>query len=586
MHDRQELNRRGFTTRLGLTGCLLGLSPHASSYARHSPEKSADITNGAQGSKAAVATVHPSATDAAIACLKRGGNAVDAAVAASLMLSVVDSHNSGIGGGGLALIRLANGSMVAIDGREMAPKNCSAEQYKGNDGKPDPKLSQDGPLAVATPGLIALLEKISTSFGKVSWKESLLGAAEVADQGFRVSAYFASVLKDNAAKLRKFPSSASVLFDPSGQPWSEGSTLRQPDLARSLRSMAEQGSKWFYEGEFAERMEKFMLQEGGYLRASDFADYKALSRSVIQCKYRGQTVNGFSPPSSGGIHIAQMLTMLEQFDVAEIFKTRPEQAYHLLLEVMKRALADRAHWLGDADFAKVPKALLDPQYLKYRASTIDLNRATKVESHGVPPRADIDLFGAGGHTTHLTVADADGNVVALTQTVNTSFGSKMILPGTGIVLNNEMDDFSLAPGVRNAFGLLGSDANGIVPRKRPLSSMSPSIVTDGSGNPTFTCGAAGGPRIITVALQSLVRAIDLKQNPAEILAAPRVHHQWSPNQSVIDNSMPAEIVSKLTEMGHEIQKVRHVATAQAIQVLPGAITAASDPNVPSSARAI
>lgn len=585
MQVQPLLDRRGFARRFGIAGCLLGLQSQLS-WGQQSTEKPVNPAKQAQGFKAAVATVNPLATDAAIDCLNRGGNAIDAAVAASLMLSVVDSHNSGIGGGGLALIRLANGSIIAIDGREMAPQNSSADQYLGKDGKPDPKLSQEGPLAVATPGLIALLERISISFGKVSWKQGLLGAADVAENGFKVSSYFASVLKENAAKLRKYPASAAVLLDSSGQPWSEGATLRQTDLARSLRAMAEQGSGWFYQGEFAERMDKFMREQGGYLRAADFADYRALSRPVIECKYRGQTVSGFSPPSSGGIHIAQMLTMLEQFDVADLFVSRPVQAYHLLLEVMKRALADRAHWLGDADFAKVPRTLLDTAYLKERASSIDLKGATKVESHGVPPRADIDLFGAGGHTTHLTVADSEGNVVALTQTVNTSFGSKMILPGTGIVLNNEMDDFSLAPGVRNAFGLLGSDANAIVPRKRPLSSMSPSIVTDNSGKPTFTCGAAGGPRIITVALQSLVRAIDLKQTPAEILAAPRVHHQWSPNQAVIDNAMPAEIATKLAEMGHEIQKVRHVATAQAIQIRPDVISAASDPNVPSSARAI
>ncbi len=585
MTNLSKLTRRSFASQLAAVGCLVGL-PSTGSFARQSPQNKDSRTKSAEGSRAAVATVHPLATDAAIDCLKRGGNAIDAAVEASLMLSVVDSHNSGIGGGGLALIRLASGDIVAFDGREMAPKNSSAQQYLGKDGKPDPKLSQEGPLAVATPGLIALLEKISTSYGKASWKAGLLGAAEVAENGFTVSSYFAAVLKENAVKLRKYPSSAAVLLDASGQPWSEGATLRQPDLARTLRAMADQGGGWFYQGEFAERAEKFMRENGGYLTAEDFAGYQALQRQVIKCDYRGQTVHGFSPPSSGGIHIAQMLSMLQRFDVADLFKSRPDQSYHLLLEVMKRALADRAHWLGDADFAKVPRSLLDSQYLNDRAATIDLNKVTKVESHGVPPRADIDLFGSGGHTTHLTVADSEGNVVALTQTVNTSFGSKMILPGTGVVLNNEMDDFSLAPGVRNAFGLLGSEANAIVPRKRPLSSMSPSIVTDKTGTPTFTCGAAGGPRIITVALQSLVRAIDLKQTPAEILAAPRVHHQWSPNQAVLDNAMPAEIATKLAEMGHDIQKVRHVATAQAIQIRPDAIAAASDPNVPSSARAI
>lgn len=577
-------NRRQFVSSASLICSSIMIHRDALGQPIHAQQTS--YSKFAEGARGAAATVHPLATQAAIDCLRDGGNAIDAAVAASLMLSVVDSHNSGLGGGGLALIRLSSGKMVAIDGREMAPSRSSPQQYLNKEGKPDPSLSQEGSLAVAVPGLVALLERISREFGQVSWRASLLGAAAVAENGYAISANFAAVVKEQANRLRKYPSSAAVLLDSAGQPWVAGSLLKQADLSRTLRQIAELGSDWFYRGEFAERLEKFMISQGGFLRSDDLANYHTISREVITTDYRGRKIHGFPPPSSGGIHIAQMLAMLEPFDVSDIFKHSPATGYHLLLEVMKRALADRAYWLGDADFAKVPKGLLDAEYLKSRAATIDLTRVTEVSSHGVPPAADLDLFGPGGHTTHLTTADSQGNVVALTQTVNTSFGSKLILPGSGVVLNNEMDDFSLAPGVRNAFGLVGSVANAVVPKKRPLSSMSPTLVTDQSGQPIFTCGAAGGPRIITAVLQALVRTIDLQLPPDQALASPRVHHQWSPNQAVIETSIPAAVADELKRMGHDLQRSNHLATAQAIGLSSGRLSAASDPRVPSSAQCL
>jgi gamma-glutamyltranspeptidase / glutathione hydrolase len=579
------VDRRQFLTSASVASSAMLLRDQRL-FAQPSWAQQAPSAKFAEGTRGAAATVHPLATEAAINCLREGGNAIDAAVAASLMLSVVDSHNSGLGGGGLALIRLSSGKMIAIDGREMAPSRSTPQQYLNSDGKPDPTLSQEGPLAVAVPGLVALLERISREYGQTSWKTGLLAAAAVAENGYAISGNFAAVIKEQASRLRKYPSSAAVLLDAQGQPLAAESVLKQADLSRSLRQLAEHGSDWFYRGELAERMERFMNEQGGFLRADDMANYQTISREVITSDYRGRKIHGFPPPSSGGIHVAQMLAMLEPFDVGDIFKRSPATGYHLLLEVMKRALADRAFWLGDADFAKVPKGLLNAEYLKSRAASIDLTRATEVSSHGVPPAADIDLFGPGGHTTHLTTADSQGNVVALTQTVNTSFGSKLILPGTGIVLNNEMDDFSLAPGVRNAFGLVGSDANAIVPKKRPLSSMSPSLVTDQNGQPMFTCGAAGGPRIITTVLQAIVRAIDLQLPPDQALSQPRVHHQWSPNHAVVESSMPEAIVAELIRMGHEVLHTKHLATAQAIGLQQQKLFAASDPRVPSSARGL
>lgn len=501
------------------------------------------------------------------------------------MLSVVDPHNSGIGGGGLALIRLGDGQVHAIDGREMAPSRSHLDQYRGTDGRPNASLSQEGPLAVATPGLVALLDNLATRFGKIPWHGGLARAAEVAARGFPVGASLANSIEENATRLKRYDSTAAILLDSSGRPWRRGDLLVQSDLAETLRKISQFGRDWFYQDAFAEMAGKFISEHGGFLHADDFAQYRTVDREVVQSRYRGRSIHGFSPPSSGGIHIAQMLGMLESFDLSELFQTKPAKAYHLLIEVMKRALADRAFWLGDADFAKVPRGLVDADYLRRAAETIDLDRVTQVDSHGIPPRHDVDLFGSGGHTTHLTTADAEGNVVALTQTINTSFGSKLILPGTGVVLNNEMDDFSLAPGVRNAFGLLGSEANAVVARKRPLSSMSPTIVVDSSRRPVFTCGAAGGPRIITVTLQSLIRAIDLGMDPTQILAEPRVHHQWSPDNTVVESILPESITTELTRMGHKIQRIKHIATAQALAMRDQAINAAADPRVNGAAAA-
>ncbi len=539
----------------------------------------------ARGQRGVVATVHPLASQAAIAVFNRGGNAVDAAIAASLMLSVVDGFNSGIGGGCLAMLRLNDGSVKAIDGRETAPGLAQPEMFY-RDGKPDPQLSQFGPLAAGVPGLLAVLYRMSEQFGRADWRDALEGAAAVAEDGFVIDSNYASRLRSAASRLKQFPESARVLLDDSGKPRQQGDLLRQPDLARTLRKVSEEGISWFYQGEFADRVEKFMSAEGGLLCASDFSSYKSIERQPIRCNYRGQSVFGFPPPSSGGIHIAQMLGMLSGFDVAQIFAESEAAGRHLLIEVMKRAMADRAYWLGDADFAKVPRGLIDLDYLQERASSIDLAAATKIESHGQPPGADVDLFGQGGHTTHLTTADAEGNVAAITQTVNTTFGCKMIVPDTGVVLNNELDDFSIAPGVRNAFGLVGSEANLIAPGKRPLSSMSPTIVLDAGGTPLLSCGAAGGPKIITTVLQILVRVLDLQQPIEEAIAAPRIHHQWSPDQAVCEEATRGEVLAELRQLGHNLSTIASGAVAQGITIDGGQLTAASDPRVPSSALSI
>ena len=537
----------------------------------------------AVGQHGVVATVHPLATQAAIAEFKRGGNAIDAAVAASLMLSVVDIHNSGLGGGGLALIRRADGTVIALDGRERAPLTASPESFVRG-GKPDPELSQTGPLAAATPGLPALLDRMSKHLGKTGWQSALHTAAEVAARGFPLDAPMVRNLTSNAKTLQKFPDTASILLKADGQPWVQGDVLVQADLAKTLEGLSAQGADWFYHGPFAKLTDRFMHANGGLLSERDFNEYKVADRNPIASSYRGRAVVGFPPPSSGGIHIAQMLGMLSLHNVKALFAESPAKFLHLLAEVMKRAMADRAHWLGDADFAQVPRGLLESDYLAERAKSIDLDKSTMVAGHGTPPRSTEDLFAPGKHTTHLTVADEAGNVVALTQTVNTSFGCKMIVPGTGVLLNNEMDDFSLAPGVRNAFGLIGSAANAVAPGKRPLSSMSPSIVMDAKGQFDFSCGAAGGPKIITTTLQNIVRVIDLGMTIDHAIASPRIHHQWSPDVLAYEEAMPTDLVEQLAVRGHKMDKGKTLAVAQGVQRgADGQLHAASDPRVPSQA---
>ncbi len=572
-------HRRQFLTALAASSAALSIGSPGRLF---SQDRSASSAFVATGSRGVAATVQPLATQAALAAFERGGNAFDAAIAASLMLSVVDSHNSGIGGGCLALVRTAKGEVFAIDGRERAPMKATPEMFF-RDGKPDPQLSQLGPLAAGVPGLVAALSQLNQRWGKSGWTEALQGAAKVARDGFQIDQNFAANLQGSASELAQFAESRRILLDSAGKPRVAGTLLIQTDLADTLMQIASGGAAWFYQGDFAERVERFMRESGGLMTAEDLAQYQTVERTPIRTDYRGHQVIGFPPPSSGGIHIAQMLGMLSQFDVKAIFAKSPASGTHLLLEVMKRAMADRAHWLGDADFTSVPLGLLDSNYLKQRASDIDFDKAVAVTSHGQPPNADTELFNKK-HTTHLTTADRDGNVVAITQTVNTSFGCKMIVPGTGVILNNEMDDFSIAPGVRNAFGLIGSAANAVAPGKRPLSSMTPTLVLNSEGKPTLTCGAAGGPKIITTVLQILVRVLDLEQSISEAIAAERVHHQWSPDQAVCENAVPESTVAQLTARGHSVTRIRSAAVGQGISIAStGQLTAASDPRVPSSA---
>ncbi len=366
--------------------------------------------------------------------------------------------------------------------------------------------------------------------------------------------------------LARFPGSAEALFGPDGSPPKAGERFRQPDLAQTYGQLAEHGAEWFYQGEFAQRVGEWMRQNGGILTAKDFHNYRAKLREPIESTYRGYTVIGFPPPSSGGVHVAQMLNILEGFDVQQTYANNEANdeanGIHLVAEAMKLAFADRAYWLGDPDFVEVPRGLASKQYGKTLSDQISLDKSLTVERHGEPPQWRQDLFGR--HTTHIAAADSKGYWVAITATINTSFGSKVVVPGTGVVLNNEMDDFSIHPGTPNAFGLVGAENNAVAPGKRPLSSMSPTIVLDPQGEPLLTVGAAGGPKIITQTLCAIVATLDRGLSPTAALAQPRFHHQWRPDKLSVERTMPKALVASLREKGHDVDYLSSAARVQLI----------------------
>ncbi len=522
-----------------------------------------------------VSTVNPIATRAGLDALKAGGNAVDAAIAAAVTLGVVDGYNSGLGGGCFLLLRLADGRVVAIDGRETAPAAATRDMFL-RDGKADTDLSQTGPLAAGVPGQLAALTYASSHFGKLPLRRLLEPAALIAQQGFIVDGTYARHLADEAADLRKFPASSALLLNPDGTVPKEGDRLRLTDLALSLRAIGENGAGWFYTGAFARLTDTWMRGHGGLLTTNDFAAYRPIVREPIRTTYRGYEIIGFPPPSSGGVHVGQILNILEHFDLKAMGDGSADFV-HVVTEAMKLAFADRAHWLGDPDFAPVPRGLVSGDYAARLAKRISMTRATPVPTHGEPPDSTSDVFKK--HTTHFSTADAAGNWVACTSTINTSFGSKVVVPGTGIVLNNEMDDFSAQPGVANYFGLVGAEANAVAPGKRPLSSMSPTIVLKG-GKPILTVGGAGGPTIISQTLLTIIRTIDFGMDPKAALAAPRFHHQWRPDQLRVEDSLPAAVVTELEKRGHTVVRVGTIGVSQAISMsATGAFDGASDPRV-------
>ena len=499
----------------------------------------------ARGQKGMVSTSHPLASETGIKILKQGGNAIDAAVAIAFVLGVVEQYSSGIGGGSLIMIRLADSSEVlAVDARETAPLKSTRDMYL-RDGEAVPDLSRTGVLAGGVPGTVAGLELILKKYGTMSLAEIMEPAIRYAENGFELTQRHVNAIKSSREKLEKFPTSAKIYFSGDQVP-EVGALLVQHDLAVTLKTIASNGSHAFYKGEIAKKIVKFMEQNGGLITATDLASYQAKLRNPVYGTYRGYDVYSMPPPSSGGIHVIQILNILEGYDFRGTERYSAEFT-HLLAEAMKLAFADRAHFLGDSDFVDVPVAgLISKPYAEEQRSKINTDQVLELESHGNPVPYESE------NTTHFSVLDQDGNAVSITQTVNTSFGSGMIIEGTGIILNNEMDDFSAQPGVPNIYGLVGAEANSIAPQKRPLSSMSPTLLV--KDDQTFmVIGSPGGPRIITTVVQSIINVIDYGMDIQAAVDAPRIHHQWKPNKLRIEADYRVD-TSMLLALGHQIEK--------------------------------
>ena len=524
----------------------------------------------AQSPQAAVASAHPLATAAGVEILEAGGNAFDAAVAVSAALAVVEPYSSGIGGGGFWLLhRASDGRQVMVDGRERAPLAAHRDMYLDAAGQVVPGLSMDGPLAAGIPGEPAALAHIARHYGRLPLARSLAPAIRLARDGFEVDGHYRRMAKFRHALLQKWPESKAV-FLAGGDVPAPGWRLKQPDLARTLEALARDGRDGFYAGPVAERLVAGVRRAGGIWRREDLEAYRVVEREPIRFRYRDLTVVSAAPPSSGGVALATLLNILSAWPLDDLdAATRT----HLVVEAMRRAYRDRAQYLGDPDFVAIPLArLLHPWYAAGLRASLREDRATPSDSlpGRVPGREGFD-------TTHLSIIDAEGNRVAATLSINYPFGSGFVAPGTGVLLNDEMDDFSAKPGVPNAYGLVGAEANAIAPGKRPLSSMSPTFVESGRG--VAVLGTPGGSRIITmVALAILDLAAG--NGPAHWVSLPRFHHQYLPDEIQHEpGALAPAVADGLRRRGHRLREVGRYGNMQALyqERASGRISAASDP---------
>jgi gamma-glutamyltranspeptidase/glutathione hydrolase len=506
-------------------------------------------------------------SQAGVEILTRGGNAVDAAVATAFALAVVEPAAGNIGGGGFMLIRLADGKTTFLDYRETAPGKATRNMYMGKDGKLDEEASVIGYRSVAVPGTVAGLELALKTYGTMKLADAMAPAIRFAEEGFVVSEKLAAELEEESPGLQGFPMSQKI-FLRSGQHFKRGDTLKQPELAATLKRIAKNGSEEFYRGETAKMLADEMAKNGGLITLEDLASYKVKVREVLRAKYdnggHSWEVLTAPPPSSGGVAMIEALNMLK--DVPLKGWDDP-QSVHMVAETMRRIFADRAAFLADPDYSKIPVAgLTDPCYAKERASTIDPAKATSSRTitagtphvcgaaasadsvpHLVPARAE------GRQTTHFSVVDAAGNAVASTYTLNDSYGSHVTCTA-GFLLNDEMDDFTTQPGVPNSlYDLMQSDANAIAPGHRPLSSMTPTILLR-DGKLSFVTGSPGGPTIISVTLLSVINWMRLGMDAQAAINAPRFHHQWFPDRIRMEAEFPLSIEQALRARGHEVER--------------------------------
>ena len=502
--------------------------------------------NIARGAHGVVASRSALASDVGVEVMKAGGNAVDAAVAAGFALAVTYPSAGNLGGGGFMVIRLANGDVVANDHRETAPAKASRDMYLDDNGELVPGLSTASHLAVGVPGTVAGLLDVLEQHGTISLDAAIAPALRLAKEGFPLPDDIAAQFERQRARFAEHPGSLAKFAKANGLAYRAGEIFRQPDLAATLERIAEHGRAGFYAGRTAALIVAEMARGGGLISRDDLQTYRSVWREPIRSAYRGHEIVSMPPPSSGGVLLAQMLNMLEPYDVAASGFGAPATV-HLMVEAERRAYADRAEHLGDPDFYDVPIAMLiGKAYARQRFTDFDPDTASKSEQVGAGARWPDE----SPETTHLSAIDAAGNAVAYTTTLNHGFGGKMVVAGAGFLLNNEMDDFSAKENTANSFGLIGREANAIAPRKRMLSSMTPTVVLK-DDEPVLVTGSPGGSTIITTVFQVVVNVIDHGMDLEAAIRAPRIHHQWQPDRVVFEEAaLSAEALAALAAKGH------------------------------------
>ena len=515
------------------------------------------ISKTAKGSNGAVSSAHPIASMVGLEILKKGGNAFDAVIATQLALAVVYPGAGNIGGGGFLVAYTEKKKSISIDYREKAPAASDRNMYLDKNGNPLMELSQNGHLASGVPGTIAGLFS-SHQYAKLPFTTLIQPAIDLAEKGFVITAAEARSLNGTKSAFIKYNSVLPVFVKETA--WKEGDTLVQKELAATLSRIRDQGAKGFYEGETARLIVEEMKRGKGNISLDDLKNYSAVQRPAISFDYKGYQVIGMPMPSSGGLLMQQMMKMIEDKNIAAMGFHSPS-AVQLMIEVERRAYADRAEFMGDQDFVKVPvKTLSSKSYLKKRMEDFIPGKATPsdiIKPGNVNPESE--------ETTHLSVADEFGNVVSVTTTLNGGYGSKTVVAGAGFLLNNEMDDFSVKPGVPNMFGAVGKEANAIAPGKRMLSSMTPTVVVKNK-KPYLVVGTPGGTTIPTSVFQTLVNIIEFNQSPLDAVNNPKFHHQWLPDQVAVEQDFSPSLQQSLSNMGYSFQKRGQIGRTEVIKI--------------------
>ena len=534
-----------------------------------------DVFHPVEARNGMVATEQELATQIGVDILKAGGNAVDAAVAVGFALAVALPNAGNMGGGGFMMVHDArSGKDIALDFREVAPKGASRNMYLDDKGHVIDGKSLYTHYAVGVPGTVAGMTHALSRWGSMPLSRVMAPAIALAEKGYPVSVPLAKTLDQEKKNMGQWPATQAIFWK-GGAPLKSGDRLVQKDLAQSMRLISQQGAKAFYQGAIAQKIAAEMAPHANALTLQDLRDYKVVEREPVRGSYRGYQIVTMPPPSSGGAHLLQILNMMERWPMNQ-WGADSAQSVHYMTEAMKLAYADRSEYLGDPDFVKIPlKGLTSKRYAESLAAGIKPQQARPSQDirPGKPQPYESD------QTTHYSVVDKAGNAVAVTYTLNTNFGSGIVAKGTGIVLNNEMDDFSAKPGVANAYGLVGGDANAVAAGKRPLSSMTPTMVLK-DGKPALVTGSPGGARIITTVLQQIVNYIDYGMNPLEAAATPRFHHQWTPDELRIEKGFSADTVTLLRQWGHKVELKPSMGRTQTIEIRDGMLLGASDPRNP------